>query len=110
MTPKVLRFRNYHFTTKAGPNGHALGRFLDDLESLPESLRKSISIVGGDKLSDRMSILLKESSYIRSDGSLQSPKPEEIYETSLLSEMEGKVRYVAELDYFSQAALKPLHR
>lgn len=108
--PRSLRFRSYHFTTKSGPNGHALGHYLDDLDAIPESLWDSISKVGGELLAGRMKTLRKYSDILRSNGHLPKPKGKLLIRKLVsFPDVEGKKRIVAELDYFSQASLKPLH-
>lgn len=108
--PKRLRFRSYHFTTKSGPNGHALGHYLDDLEGLPPSLESSIHVVGGEILAERMKVLRRNSKALRANGHLPDLKRERLVRKLIsFPDMEGKKRVVAELDYFSQTCLKPLH-
>lgn len=37
VVPRSVLWKKFHFTTKNGPNGHALGTSLTDLSLLPES-------------------------------------------------------------------------
>jgi len=53
----ALYFKSYHLTTKAGPNGHALWRSIDDFRNLPESLKTSLEIIGGPKLQKHFKVL-----------------------------------------------------
>jgi hypothetical protein len=48
VVPRSLKWKFYHFSTKAGPNGHAMSTALRDLVSLPDSLRASIKYIGGE--------------------------------------------------------------
>lgn len=108
--PRKLRFKTFHFSPKSGPNGHALGRWLDDLDALPDSLRNSIGIVGGFKLSNQMDVLRNYRQVYRSSGVFPEPRKAPIFRKIVsFPDMEGKKRIVAELDYFSQASLRPLH-
>jgi hypothetical protein len=110
VVPGSVRFKSYHFTTKAGPNGHALGHYLDDAEALPDTLINHIGVVAGDKLKDRIILLRQERDVIRGAGHLPPPPTSlAIRKLVAIDDMEGKKRVIAELDYFSQAALKPLH-
>lgn len=56
--PRAVRFRRFHFSTKSGPNGHALGTWFYDLLSLPEQLRQSIAVLGGERIHDFISMTL----------------------------------------------------
>lgn len=53
----ALYFKSYHLTTKAGPNGHALWRSLDDFRIIPKSLRTSLEIIGGPKIKKHFKVL-----------------------------------------------------
>lgn len=53
----ALEFKAYHLTTKAGPNGHALWKSLDDFNILPDSLKESLGIVGGPKFRTHLKTL-----------------------------------------------------
>jgi len=102
--PKSLNFKAYHFTTKSGPNGHALCTAITDLFSLPIDLIESIKVVGGKLISDRIDNLFSSKHLI--------PPYEEnkIYrKITHFPDKEYKVRVIAILDYWSQTVLKPLH-
>lgn len=95
-------------TTKSGPNGQALWTSLIDLESLPETLVKDLKILGGKNFTEKINILKKASELQILPGIL--PKGcGRIRKLVYFPEMEGKTRVVAELDYYSQSVLKPLH-
>jgi hypothetical protein len=103
-----LNFVNYHRSTKAGPNGHALNSCINDFLGIlndPE-LFYSIGELGGPKLSQYMSVLqvlVKHLKFlVRGPGRLTRKL---VY----FSDPEGKTREVAILDYFSQTSLRPLH-
>jgi hypothetical protein len=53
----ALYFKQYHLTTKAGPNGHALWRSIDDFKVLPDSLKESLGILGGPKIKTAFKVL-----------------------------------------------------
>jgi len=99
------RFKNFFFTTKAGPNGRAFFTWLDDLKGLSEAMKEHISVVGGQTLRtiiedwDKMLSIHPTSvglnPYTRKVVGIQAP--------------EGKTREIAILDYWSQNSLKPLH-
>jgi len=105
-TPGSLRFKQYHFTSKSGPNGHALWTSLADLYMIPPEMMDHIRIVGGPKLSMYMDNLLKAVSFL----SLLLPsKGQSLRKLSWFPDKELKVRVIAIGDYWSQIALKPLH-
>jgi hypothetical protein len=104
--PRSLNFKSYHFTTKAGPNGHALAKSLCDLYSLPIDLIESIKIVGGKVISDRIDCLLESRHTINKFMDQSEGKYRKIVS---FPDKEYKVRVVAILDYWSQTVLKPLH-
>jgi len=107
--PSALNWRRFHFTTKAGPNGHALHNSIVDLYLLPESLIQSIKVVGGEKLT----LLIERLVHPASRTLLSTIVPttgKRIRKLSSFSDKEMKVRVIAVLDYFSQTALIPLHR
>jgi hypothetical protein len=99
-------FKEYHFTTKAGPNGHAISTSLADLFTLPESLRESIGVVGGEVLKGRMDLLLSSSETLKGRFRRNGELFRKLFH---FSDIEDKVRVIAIGDYWSQAALKPLH-
>lgn len=101
------RWSEYHFTTKSGPNGHALWTCLRDLASLPEKLYESIKVVGGPDLGLRMDTLRRNLPVLERAG-----LPVKVGRTRKIvgiSDKEGKTREIAVFDYFSQTALRPLH-
>jgi hypothetical protein len=109
--PKHLLFKEFHMSSKSGPNGHALWTSYKDIFSLTSDQLQSIRIVGGQKLYD---LMLKFSSLYQRipqffdsratrKGSLTSRRLAKIVDK------EGKIREVAIGDYYSQAALLPLH-
>jgi len=109
--PKALRFKEFHMTSKSGPNGHALWTSYRDLDEVPKSLRDSIRVVAGDKLPDLMSRLELLYRAIPSffDSYASRKGVSEIRRLAVIADKEGKSREVAILDYWSQSALKPLH-
>lgn len=108
--PKSLRFKKYHFTTKSGPNGHALWSSLRDLLALPESLVESIVTVGGDVIKSRIASLKEAVIKIPELGLLLDLRPGTRFRRiTYFPDKENKMRVVAVGDYFSQTVLRPLH-
>lgn len=107
--PRYLRWTQYHFTTKSGPNGHALGKCLRDLAALPQDLLHDLWVVGGKEFAECTRSLLKGWSLL--PDFLKGSKEEKAIFRKLVAfpDKEGKTREVAILDYFSQTALRPLH-
>jgi hypothetical protein len=107
--PRVLDFRKYHLSTKTGPNGPALISSIADLSliRLNKRLLDSICELGGKLLTHRITGLVERLDFVKSC----HPKYPEyrLRKLSYFPDKEEKVRVVAILDYFSQAALYPFH-
>jgi len=109
--PKALRFSHFHMTSKKGPNGHALWTSFDDALSLSSDMLESIRVVGGDRLhnliSRFMSLYLVLPAFFDRFRTLTGARiPRRI---ACIQDKEGKTREVAIGDYYTQAALLPLH-
>lgn len=116
LLPRGLEFRRYHFTTKSGPNGHALFTSLLSLYTLPLDLVDHIKVIGGGILRSRIDLLLELRGVIASlfPEFLSSAKVTRrgqsvAREITSFPDKEYKVRVIAIGDYFSQTALRPLH-
>jgi len=97
---KFRDWKNYHLTTKSGPNGQALFSCLDDLECLPESLRESIACLGGPDLKERMTLCHSNLDFLRKR--MNQPRSKRKLRFRKLSSIhgpEGKTRIVAIGDY-----------
>jgi hypothetical protein len=106
--PSKVRFERYHFTSKKGPNGHALWNFLRDACALPETLITSIGILAGPDLESKIRALRVQPERWR--GIFPIPTgSDKIRKVSGIQDKEGKTRVIAVLDYFSQTALRPFH-
>lgn len=98
-----------------GPNGpgHALLTCVMDYLALPDSLKKSIGIVGGDLIKSHMRSMennFRFESFLKKQGrKVPILKGERIRKLSFFPDKETKVRVIAIGDYFSQTVLKPLH-
>nr|UPW42057.1 MAG: putative RNA dependent RNA polymerase [Yunnan mito-like virus 29] len=103
--PNSLKFKRFHFSTKTGPNGHALNSWYRDLLQMPDRLIASVSIMGGEKLASFMSLAQRTTllrTFFPVDGA-------SIRKLSAFADKEGKTRVIAIGDYFSQTVLKRLH-
>jgi hypothetical protein len=108
---KQLDFKKFRLTTKAGPKGHALWTSYLDLLSLPKPLYEAIGRVGGSRLQEVMSNYLVFIPYLRRYFEARSVKTgTALRRLSVICDKEGKNREIAILDYYSQAALQPLHK
>lgn len=104
--PRALEWKKFHFTTKSGPNGHALWTSLVDLSSLPETLKESLEVLGGKKFSSTLKVILK-GYYLLSP--ILPVLPGRIRKISYFPDKENKVRVIAILDYWTQTVLRYLH-
>jgi hypothetical protein len=109
--PRSLNFKAYHLTSKSGPTGHALWNSFFDAHNLSVDQLDSIKIVGGDRLYELIlkyrSLILKIPQFFLSRCSRKG----DMVTRKLvgIQDKEGKTREVAIMDYFTQAALLPLH-
>lgn len=107
--PKLesVRFGEWHFTLKSGPGkGQALLNWFNDLVSLPEGLVADLSLLGGKVMEESLRVLLENLPAIKR---VYQPKVGPIRRLVGISDLEGKTRVIAILDYFSQNALRPVH-
>lgn len=109
--PQSLQFKNYHLSTKAGPNGQALWFSLTDLSIILmdeyKPLFEAIKILGGPLLKSHLEILERYFSLIPKF--LRPVGRSLLRKLSYFPAQESKVRVVAQLDYISQTALRPFH-
>jgi len=119
--PVKARFTSFHQTTKVSPylpskkdvnaKKNALWWCLGDLQILPKSLIESIKTVGGQVLSEKIDTLFRVLKEFPEVGYLINTTPSNNFrKLSWFPDKELKVRIIAIGDYFSQTALKPLHR
>jgi hypothetical protein len=98
-----IKSMKYHFTVKKGPNGPALMSSDSDLTAIfnDDKLLESLRVVSRE-LDDEFPF---DESFHRStnDESIHS-------KLTQFPEKAGKTRTIAVVDYYSQRALKPLHR
>lgn len=107
---RKLDFKKYRMTVKAGPKGHALWTSYLDLLHMPKSLYEAIGVVGGKKLREDMSTYLGLiPSILDYMGSVLETSSTSFRRLSIIQDKEGKNREIAIMDYYSQAALQPLH-
>jgi len=110
--PKSLDFKEFHMTSKSGPSGHALWTSFIDAHMLSPSQLESIKIVGGERLYNLIEKL--KSLYAKIPhffhGYLSRKGSKTTRKLVALRDKELKTREVAILDYYSQAALLPLHK
>jgi hypothetical protein len=103
---KSIRFRRFHKTSNAGPNGQALMFSLNDLFLMKEDLIKDLLTLGGPKLQRYINITLKYKNFLVHFFPMTGRL---IRKLIAFSDKEGKTREVAIFDYYSQTALIPLH-
>lgn len=108
-------WKEFHFTSKSGPNGHALWTSMLDYQLIRDipSLFESIKTLGGSKLSEVMD-KLSFPGFAEEFNKFVAMKPSNSNNLKFrrlvnFSDKEDKVRIIAILDYFSQTALKSLN-
>jgi len=111
--PADLSFKEFHFSTKSGPNGPAMATSLTDLDALSPEQKTDICLLGGDVMQVAMRKPYMQTALGHSMAEIWNilrPKPVKYTrKLSYFSDKEGKTRVIAILDYWSQSALKPLH-
>jgi len=108
--PRSSRFEGWYFTTKSGPNGHALWNSLLDLSILPPSLINSLITVGGTEFEGNIRALIRNLPKLMVVFPQKAPKRKlSLRRLSCIQDRECKTRVIAILDYFSQSVLKPVH-
>jgi len=106
--PKSLAWTDWHLTTKIGPNGHAMRNLMNDCMSLTDSYIDNLGKLGGPKVVSQIKLLRDEFSPLGHSLGIDIT-PGRLRKLSVFPDMEGKVRVVGILDYFSQSVLKKLH-
>jgi len=108
----------FHFSTKMGPNGHAMSATAIDAVSLSTDDIKNISVVGGNELRSRLEMYISYVSdqtrrvgralCIRSEAII--PYKGIVAKIVSIPRPEGKTRVIAQLDYWTQESLMPVHK
>ena len=106
---KNIKWELPHLSTKAGPNGQALGTSLRDLSLLPDWLSGAIAVLGGRNLRDYMRTL-KDSISTVPEWILKISSKSFLRRLSVVRDRATKNRPIAIMDYWSQTALIGLHK
>lgn len=105
-----LRANLNHYRTKKGPNGHSLSTSVIDANNLPLELIEDLKVVGGPLLSMTIKSLRNQSFlYYFLSRYMKVIGGSSFRRLSYFPDKEGKTRVIGILDWWSQAALKPLH-
>jgi hypothetical protein len=108
--PRGIRFKKYHMTTKAGPNGQAVWTSMVDLKLVLTNSRlvECLKVIGGPKLAkilstfESLDLSLLPKTLFPSEGTT-------LRRLSWFPDKESKTRVIAILDFWSQTALRPFH-
>jgi hypothetical protein len=113
VVPSSIQWKRFHFSAKTGPSSlksNALWSCFIDLYNLPESLIESLKIIGGEKFSKAIDLLIRAKPLLQSLGVFPIGEANSVYrKLSSFPDKELKVRVIGILDYFSQSCLRPLH-
>lgn len=107
--PRSLKWKRFHFTSNAGPNGHALWTSILDFQSLSLKQLEALRIVGGEKFSTRLEVISRGLHLIPTIIT-GFTKPLINRRLTYFPDKEDKVRVIAIGDYWTQTALRPLNR
>lgn len=102
------QWKSFHLSLKQGPNAQAMLGSIIDLNNLPPSLEDDICTLGGPQLKEEMDKLKSISLQSWLD-KFNLTNRLALRRLSVVHAPEGKERVIAIFDYWSQAALKPLH-
>lgn len=109
-----VEFSRFHMSTKSGPLGQAILTSVSELTLLPKELLDNIQVLAGGSLGEKISALMVgrfgDLSLASIWATLFPPKTSSFRKLSYFSDKEGKTRVIAILDYWSQTALRPLHK
>lgn len=106
-TSRRVQWRDWHLTSKQGPNGPALSTLLRDYASLSEEDKQNLLVLGGKRFGKAIKTMDIITPWFTN--SKLSVSPGDLRKISYFGDIEGKTRVIAVLDYFSQSVLKPLH-
>lgn len=107
--PKFLEFKEFHMSSKSGPNGHALWTSYIDAHLLEGTTLEAIATIGGDTIYKKILEFRQLYSIIPHFFGPLGLKPEKIRRLQHIQDKEGKTRTIAIADYYSQTVLLPLH-
>jgi len=111
-------WKEFHYSTKMGPNGQAMYTSYIDLKYLPQELIDDLGVLGGSSVTRTIELIKSvpsedDVSPLWIDFVLKKyPSKKDkgiIRRLAYLSDKEGKTRIVGLCDYWSQTVLKPLH-
>lgn len=105
--PKGVRWTDWHLSSKQGPNGFVLHSLFRDFNSIDEVTRQHLENLGGERFKECMQTLTQLKPFF-SETNIPTD-PGILRKIIHFSDLEGKTRVVAILDYFSQSVLRPLH-
>lgn len=108
--PIDTTWKSFHWSSKAAPSGPALVSALRSWKLLPDWLKRDHITIAGDKLK---SIYEDYSRYQKLFGLLSELFPIKrnlIRKLSVKDDKEAKSRVFAQLDYYSQSVLYPIHK
>lgn len=100
-----IQWNDPHMTTKAGPNGHALGTSLIDLAMLPQEIINDVVTLGGSYLRSYIFYMIK----ILPSVCPTIPESGTLRKISVIRDKSCKNRPIAVFDYWTQTALRPVH-
>jgi hypothetical protein len=98
-----MEWETPHWSTKSGPNGHALGMALKEFLALPYFITQALLALGGEDFRDYINKLRKALKVTEAEKNVKFRR------LHFLQDKEGKTRTIAILDYWSQTVLKPYH-
>ncbi|AMQ67415.1 RNA-dependent RNA polymerase [Cronartium ribicola mitovirus 2] len=104
-----IEWKEPHWSTKAGPKGQAIASSIEDLASLPETLRTDIRTIGGEELSEYIDTLEPYYKNILPNPKRRSKLASSIRRLHIVLDKEYKTRPIAIIDYWSQTSLVPYH-
>nr|AWY10972.1 RNA-dependent RNA polymerase [Sclerotinia sclerotiorum mitovirus 9-A] len=105
-------WKRFQWVSSAGPNGLSIARALSDLMILPDDLRSNLYTLGGPILESAMTKIhgwMSKAVMLVNYFAAKPPKTSHLRRLSIKPDSEGKSRPFAIVEYWTQAALTPLH-
>jgi len=109
-TQEIIESSSFKVRSSCGPNGPGMTSVIDDAKNIPESLYKSIARVVNDDVRGLLKRIRNEDTPNHPELNILLNQNKSIRRVTVVEDKENKSRVIAIFDYWSQLALRPLHK